>query len=62
MQCLNNLGGNLKYRKELSTLTYISYYQEYLSLGEDIYAALFFQGYYTLKYGSWPKDLDEDSL
>jgi hypothetical protein len=21
-----------------------------------------FQGYYTIKYGSWPKDLDEDSF
>jgi hypothetical protein len=35
-------------------------YREYLTLGEEIRAALPFKGYYTLKYGSWPKDLDED--
>ena len=37
-------------------------YQEYLELGDEVGAALSFQDYYTIKYGSWPNDLDEDSL
>jgi hypothetical protein len=31
-------------------------------LGEEICTALSFKGYYTIKYESWPKDLDEDSF
>jgi hypothetical protein len=31
-------------------------------LGEEICATFPFRGYYTLKYESWPKDLDEDYL
>jgi hypothetical protein len=44
----------------LATNKYMPDYQEYLTLGEEICATLPFKGYYTLKHGSWPKDLDED--
>jgi hypothetical protein len=36
------------------------YCQEYLTLGEEIRVTLPFKSYYTLCYGSQPKDLDED--
>ena len=49
--------------RRLATIKNMPYhYQEYLALGEDICATFSFQGYYTIKYGSWPKDLDEDSF
>jgi hypothetical protein len=51
-----------KLGRQLATIPYIPYFREYLALGEEICVALSFQGYYTLKYRSWPKDLDEDSV
>jgi hypothetical protein len=36
------------------------YFQEYLTLSEEIHATLPFKIFYTLWYESWPKDLDED--
>ena len=38
------------------------WYQEYIAMGDEVCATLSFQYYYTIKYESWPKDLDEDSL
>jgi hypothetical protein len=38
------------------------YYLEYLTLCDHICVSFPFKGYYTLKYKSWPKDLDEDSF
>jgi hypothetical protein len=46
--------------RKLEANKYMPDYQEYLTLGEEIRATLPFKSYYTLKYGSWPKDLDED--
>ena len=37
-------------------------YQEYLAFGVEVCAALSFQDYYTIKFGSQPKDLDQDLL
>jgi hypothetical protein len=34
--------------------------REYLALGEEICTTMSFQGYCTIKYGSWPKDLDKN--
>ena len=31
-------------------------------MGDEVCAALSFQDYYTIKFGSQPKDLDEDLL
>jgi hypothetical protein len=38
------------------------HYQEYLALGEKICAYFPFKIYFTLKYGCWPKNVDEDSF
>jgi len=38
------------------------HYQEYLAIGEDICASLPFKNYFTIKYGFWPKNVDEDSF
>jgi hypothetical protein len=35
-------------------------FQEYLTLSEEIHASFPFKIFYTLWYGSWPKDLDKD--
>ena len=37
-------------------------YQEYIVEGDEICAALPFRDHYTIKYRSWPKDLDKDYL
>jgi hypothetical protein len=37
-------------------------YQKYLTLREEIHATFPFKKFYTLSYGSWPKDLNEDIL
>lgn len=38
------------------------HYQEYLAIGEDICESLPFKNYFTIKYGFWPKNVDEDSF
>ena len=53
------LTGNLQ---RLTTLQYLPRYQEYLALGDEVCVALFFQDYYTIKFGSQLKDLDQDFL
>ena len=51
------LTGNLQ---RLAVLQHLPRYQEYLALGDEVCSALSFQDYYTIKFGSQPKDLDED--
>jgi hypothetical protein len=51
-----------KILREIATIKYMPYYQEYLASREEICATLSFQGYYTIKYRSWTKDLDKDSF
>ena len=53
------LTGNLQ---RLSALQNFTRYQEYLALGDEVCAALSFKDYYTSKFESQPKDLDEDLL
>ena len=48
--------------QRLAVLQYLRRYQEYLALGDEVCATLSFQDYYTIKFGSQPKDLDEDFL
>ena len=48
--------------KRLASFEYILQHQEYLALGDEVCATLSFEDYYTLKYGSWPKEWDEDPL
>ena len=48
--------------QRLATLQHLPRYQEYLALGEEVCAALSFQDYYTIKFESQPKDLDQDFL
>lgn len=38
------------------------HYQEYIAIGEDICVSMPFKNYFTIKYGFWPKNVDEDSL
>ena len=45
--------------KRIASLKYILQYQEYLALGDEVCAALSFQYYYTINYGSLPNDLDK---
>jgi hypothetical protein len=47
---------------ELAVGKYMPYYREYLALGKEFRAAMSLRDYCTIKYGSWPKDLDEDSF
>jgi hypothetical protein len=47
---------------ELVLGKYMPYYQEYLALGKELCTAMSFRDYCTIKYGSWPKGLDEDSF
>jgi hypothetical protein len=47
---------------ELVVGKYMPYYQEYLALGKELCVAMCFQDYCTIKYGSWPEGLDEDSF
>ena len=51
--------GNLQ---RLAALQHLPRCREYLALGDEVCAALSFQDYYTIKFGSQPKDLDEDLL
>ena len=53
------LTGNLQ---RLAVLQNLPWYQEYLALGDEVHVALSFQYYYTIKFGSQPKVLDEDLL
>ena len=48
--------------QRLATLQHLPRYWEYLALGDEVCAALSFQDYYTIMFGSQPKDLDEDLL
>ena len=48
--------------QRLVVLQHLHRYQEYLALGDEVCATLSFQDYYTIKFGSQPKDLDEDLL
>ena len=48
--------------QRLGVLQYLPRYQEFLALGDEVCAALSFQDYYTIQFGSQPKDLDEDLL
>ena len=48
--------------QRLAVLQHLPRYQEYLALGDEVCAALSFQDYYTIQFGSQPKDLDEDLL
>ena len=43
-------------------MKYVRYYSEYLALDEEVWLALSFQDYYTIKSGDRPKDLEEDLL
>ena len=45
-----------------AALQHFPQYQEYLALGDEVCATLSFQDYYTIKFGSQPKDLDDDLL
>jgi hypothetical protein len=56
MQWLKKLRIDVKLRRQLAAIACRPYYWEYLALGEEICESLSFQGYYTLRYGSWPKD------
>jgi hypothetical protein len=38
------------------------YYLEYLALGKEFCAGMSLRDYCTIKYGSWPEDLDEDAF
>ena len=49
-------------RRLAATKNMHSHYQEYLALGEDICVSLPFKNYFTIKYGFWPKNVDEDSF
>ena len=51
--------GNLQ---RLAAIQHLPLYQEYLSLGDEVCASLSFQYYYTIKFRSQPKDLNEDFL
>ena len=53
------LTGNLQ---RLALLQHLPRYLEYLALGDEVCAALSFQDYYTIKFRSQPKDLDQDFL
>ena len=48
--------------QRLAVLQQLPRYQEYLALGNEVCGVLSFQDYYTIKFGSQPKDLDEDLL
>ena len=48
--------------QRLATLQHLPRYREYLALGDEVCVALSFQDYYTIKFGSQPKDLDQDFL
>ena len=48
--------------QRLAALQHFPQDQEYLDLGDEVCAALSFQYYYTIKFGSQPKDLDQDFL
>ena len=48
--------------RRLVVLQYLPRYQEYLALGDEVCATLSFQDYCAIKFGSQPKDLDEDLL
>ena len=48
--------------QRLETLQQFPRYQEYVSLGDEVHAALSFQDYYTIMFGSQHKDLDQDFL
>jgi hypothetical protein len=47
---------------ELAVGKYRPYHLEYLALGKEFRASMSLRDYCTIKYGSWPKDLDEDSF
>jgi hypothetical protein len=47
---------------ELAVGKYNPYYLEYLALGKEFRAAMSLRDYFTIKYGSWPEDLDEDTF
>ena len=47
---------------EVSNIATLTSDREYLALGDEVCAALSFQDYYTIKFGSQPKDLDQDFL
>ena len=46
----------------LATLQHLPRYWESLALGDEVCASLSFQDYYTIMFGSQPKDLDQDFL
>ena len=48
--------------QRLAALQHLPRYQEYLALGDEVCATLSFQHYYTIKFRSQPKDLDQDFL
>ena len=48
--------------QRLAVFQHLPRYQEYLALGDEVCATLSFQDYYTTKFGSRPKDFDEDLL
>ena len=48
--------------QRLSVLQHLPRYQEYLALGDAVCATMSFQDYYTIKFGSQPKDLDQGFL
>ena len=48
--------------QRLAVLQQLPRYEEYLALGDEVCATLSFQDYYTINFGSQPKDLDENLL
>ena len=64
------LGENMKTMRDIMTeslkgitsLKCMLQYQEYLAEGDQVCSSLPFRDYYTIKYESWPKDLDENYL
>ena len=48
--------------RRLETLQHLPRYREYIALGHEVCATLSFQYYYTINFGSQPKDLDKDFL
>jgi hypothetical protein len=44
-------------KRKLEVIKQIPSYLNYITLGEEICVAMYFQGYCTIKYGSWPKHI-----
>jgi hypothetical protein len=61
MEIDSKIGAEIS-RRLAATKNMHYHYQEYLAIGEDICASLPFKNYFTIQYGFWPKNVDEDSF